>query len=238
MWTAAVSSAASCTCCGQAAGGRTARPSMSRSPRFMTATTGGVRRAAGTSCGRAQQRPGPSPTSPASTAPTSRPTAPQPGQKGGCDAGHRPVTWRTDQQDPRSGRRSRQADCLRPDARQHRRHQRRRDPARRHRAAAAPAGRRPMMPITCASGFKRSHRSGDPVQQHAAPSIPAQSHRLPQAQRHRTHVLPDEGLAPYCHSPRQARQRLPFRRRPRRSRLLLAHLIELNHVRHLLEILS
>ena len=62
------------------------------------------------------------------------------GSKKGCGAGDRPLTWRMDQQDPRSGQRSRQADRLRPDARHRCRHQRRGHVARRCRAAEAPVG--------------------------------------------------------------------------------------------------
>ena len=116
---------------------------MSRPPRLMTLTTGGVRRGSSTSCSRAWRRPGIFPTSSASTAP------------------HQgtPLRGRVKTALPR---------CYSTTSRRR-------------------------------SACRRSEPRSSSVQQDKTPSIPAQPHRRPQAQRRRAHVLPNEGLAPHRH---------------------------------------
>ncbi len=107
-----------------------------------TASTAGASRVSGESCSSSSQPVVGSPRSSPSTPPTSRSIAPRGGpKKGGRDPSGRSIEGRPHEQDTRAGRRSRPAGRLHPDARQHRRHQRRQGSAGNPRATQATARR-------------------------------------------------------------------------------------------------
>ena len=157
-------SAASCTCCARAAVGAVARPSMGRARRCTTGSTAGLGAASGAPCWRRGLKPDGSPNWPHSTAPTCARTARRTAGKEGQGAGHWPVAWRPDHQNPHPHRRPRPPRGRPPHARQCQRRDGRARRARRCAGPPAPPRSRPGLRRRRAGAWAacEGHEAGHP----------------------------------------------------------------------------
>jgi hypothetical protein len=137
-------------------------------------------------------------------------------EKGGEGSGHRALAWRSDHENPRADRWMRASHSTSAHTGEQRRHRRRTGPSGRPLGAETAdrrQGLRRQQPPTHPG--RAAHRGRHPVHDLAQAADPIRPPRLSPAQQDRARLLLPQGLPAHRNPLRQARPKLPRRRRNR-----------------------